>query len=63
MNEEYFLTVPEVAGRTGLSTKTIYKYIKLGYLKAEVLGLRKIVVTIDALDSLYRPYLGGRRRY
>lgn len=55
MNEDW-LTVQDTAARVGVSTKTIYKYVKEGRLKAYRRGPRSIAISIDDLDALYRPF-------
>jgi excisionase family DNA binding protein len=61
--EQYFLTVAEAANHLSVSTKTIRNWIKQGYLEAERRGPRIIVITLDALDAVYRPYKKDKRRY
>jgi len=55
MYQEWF-TVSEIAEKSELSTKTIRNYIKLGFLKAHRRGPRSIVIHIDDVDSMYRPF-------
>jgi excisionase family DNA binding protein len=59
---DYFLSVAEAAAHIGVSTKTIRNYIECGRLKAERLGPRRIVITLDAIDGLYTDYIPPRRR-
>ena len=61
--EPYYLTVAEAAMHIGVCTKTIYNYIKSGYLKAHRRGPRTLVISIDDIDNLYRPNGSYDRRF
>jgi excisionase family DNA binding protein len=62
-NSEYWLTVDEAASHLHVSTKTVYKWIKNGLLRAHRLGPRRIAISIDDLDDLYRPFGKSYRRH
>jgi len=55
MYQEWF-KVSEVAEISNLSQKTIRNYINLGFLKAHHRGPRNIVIHIDDIDKMYRPF-------
>lgn len=57
-----YVTVKEAAIHHGVCTKTIYTYIREGRLKAKHYGPRLLRISIDELDSLFRPYNPKNRR-
>lgn len=60
---DYLLTVDEVAGRCGVSRRTVFAWVAAGDLTVVRLGRRVVRVRQADLDSMIerRRYAGGRR--
>ncbi len=55
MTDTRYLTVDEAAERLQVHKNTIYRWIKLGMLKAHMLGLREFRIAEADLDAMYQP--------
>lgn len=49
------VSVTHAAAYADLSTRTVYRYIQLGYLTGYRVGPRLVKVSLDELDKLAKP--------
>jgi len=55
MSEDKFYTVEQAAERLQVHDNTIYRWIKLGLLRAHKLGQREYRIAEADMDALYQP--------
>lgn len=55
MTDDEYLTVPQAAGRSGYTKKTIYRWLDAGVLTRYRVGVRGIRVSVKELDRRTRP--------